>query len=108
MTTEISEFSKKVYQMTKRIPKGKVTTYGEIAKSLGAPKSVRAVGNALHKNPFAPKVPCHRVVNAVGQLAEHFGAVGGRKEQQKRLEAEGVIFEQEGRVDLSKYLFKFS
>ena len=63
----ITEFQDKVYKICSKIPKGKVSTYGEIAKALGktGPMS-RAVGNALNKNPYAPIVPCHRVVKSDG------------------------------------------
>lgn len=102
----ISKFSEQVYKLTKKIPKGKVVTYGQIAKALGNYKAFRAVGNTLHKNPFAPKVPCHRVVNQEGMLAKNFGN-GGAKSQQKILESEGIIFHTQGRVDLHKYQYTF-
>ena len=60
---ETKSFENKVYEVASKIPKGKVATYKTIAKLIKKPKSYRAVGNALHNNPFAPKVPCHRVVN---------------------------------------------
>lgn len=61
-TKEITAFQQKVYKACSAIPKGKVCTYKELAKKIGSPKAVRAVGSALKNNPFAPKVPCHRVV----------------------------------------------
>lgn len=94
-------FAEKVYDAVKRIPKGRVATYGQIAEIIGCPGGTRAVGNALHVNPYAPVVPCHRVVAANGSLAEHFGA-GGPRVQYERLEAEGVIFIDSLHVDLSK------
>ena len=84
---KISKFAEKVYKFTKKIPKGKVSTYGQIAKASGYGKSSRAVGNTLHKNPFAPVVPCHRVVNSNGFLAKNFGS-GGIKSQQKLLKVQ--------------------
>ena|SRR3989338_4936011 len=93
-----------VYQLTKRIPKGKVTTYGAIAKHLGV-GSARPIGNILHVNPYAPTVPCHRVVSAAGRLAKNFGAPGKIVTHAKRLRAEGVKVIN-NRVDLKKYLWK--
>lgn len=82
--------SQRVYQLVKQIPRGKVTTYGQIAARLGKPRAARAVGNALHQNPFS-SVPCHRVVNREGKLAINFGQ-GGWRGQRKRLLEEGVSF----------------
>ncbi|MCK5107770.1 MAG: MGMT family protein, partial [Nanoarchaeota archaeon] len=62
-----TEFENRVYSLCKKIPRGKVSTYGEIAKALNS-KCARAVGNALNKNPYAPKVPCHRVVKSNGKV----------------------------------------
>lgn len=86
-----SEFSGKVYEFCSRVPKGKVTTYGKIAMAIGKPGSSRAVGQALKRNPYAPKVPCHRVVKSDGSLGGYGGA--GRKKTEKKmkmLEKEGV------------------
>lgn len=94
----------KVYQLTSRIPKGKVTTYGAIAKTLKV-GSARPIGNILHVNPYAPKVPCHRVVNSQGMLAKNFGAKGKIVTHAKLLRAEGVKIVN-NRVDLKKYLWK--
>ena len=93
----------KVYQLTKRIPKGKVTTYGAIAKHLGV-GSARPIGNILHVNPYAPTVPCHRVVSAAGRLAKNFGAPGKIATHAKLLRAEGVTVTN-NRVSLKKYLW---
>lgn len=107
-------FAEKVYDAVSRIPKGRVATYGQIAEIIGCPGGSRAVGNALHVNPFAPVgptqsaepvqpadsapvaqtrriVPCHRVVAADGSLAAHFGG-GGPAVQYSRLAPEGVAF----------------
>lgn len=84
-------FAEKVYDAVSRIPKGRVATYGQIAEIIGCPGGSRAVGNALHVNPFAPVVPCHRVVTADGSLAVHFGG-GGPTVQYSRLAPEGVAF----------------
>lgn len=84
-------FAEKVYDAVSRIPKGRVATYGQIAEIIGCPGGARAVGNALHVNPFAPVVPCHRVVAADGRLAANFGG-GGPDVQYARLAPEGVVF----------------
>lgn len=102
----MTKFAQKVYQITKTIPRGKVAAYGQIAKMLGNKKAARAVGNALHKNPNAPIIPCHRVVSSKGYLASSFGD-GGLVIQLKRLKDEGIIIKKK-RVDLKKYQHKFS
>lgn len=79
-------FNEKVWALTARIPKGKVTTYGEIADALGT-KAYRAVGNALNRNPFAPGVPCHRVVGSTGALT---GFAHGIPKKKSLLTREGV------------------
>jgi methylated-DNA-[protein]-cysteine S-methyltransferase len=79
-------FNQKVWALTARIPKGKVVTYADIAKALNS-KGFRAVGNALNKNPYAPKVPCHRVVGSTGALT---GFAQGIPKKLRMLQAEGV------------------
>ena len=85
----------------KKIPKGKVATYGQVAQMAGNPRMARAVGNALHKNPDPSTIPCHRVVNSKGELAGEF-VFGGPGVQASRLAAEGVMSE-DGKIDLKKY-----
>lgn len=92
----------KVYAFLQTIPRGKVTTYGQIAAFLGSKYYARTVGNILHDNPDPTRYPCHRVVNSRGRVAEHY-AFGGAAAQRKRLEAEGIVFEPNGTVDLAKY-----
>lgn len=92
----------KVYAFLKTIPKGKVATYGQIAAHLGNRNLSRVVGNILHNNPDPANFPCHRVVNSKGQVAAHF-AFGGGEAQRKLLEQEGIVFEQDGRIDFEKY-----
>lgn len=94
-------FEDSVYNAVKMIPYGKVATYAQIAVVCGNPYYARAVGNALHNNPKPDEIPCFRVVNSKGMLAEHF-AFGGVAEQAKMLEAEGIEVN-ENRVDLKKY-----
>lgn len=93
--------TKRIYEAVKKIPKGKVATYGQVAAMAGNPKMSRAVGNALHKNPDPETIPCYRVVNSKGELSGAF-AFGGKDEQKKRLEADGIKVEN-GKVELSIY-----
>lgn len=93
--------TKRIYEAVKKIPRGKVATYGRVAELAGNPRMSRAVGNALHKNPDPEHIPCYRVVNAKGDLAEAF-VFGGVNMQEKLLEADGVEVVN-GRVDLEKY-----
>lgn len=95
----------KVYAYLKTIPKGKVATYGQIAAHLGNKHLARAVGNILHSNPDPANYPCHRVVNSKGGVAGNY-AFGGSAAQRKRLESEGIVFEQDGTIDLQKYGIK--
>ena len=81
--------AKRIYEAVKKIPKGHVATYRDIACLAGNPKMCRAVGNALHKNPDPEGTPCFRVVNAKGQLSGAF-AFGGPDEQARRLREDGV------------------
>ena len=93
--------AKRIYEAVKKIPRGKVATYGQVAEMAGDKKMARAVGNALHKNPDPENIPCHRVVNSKGELAGGF-AFGGVEVQAKLLRAEGVEVV-DGKVDLEKY-----
>lgn len=96
-------FPQRVWRLTKRIPRGKVSTYGSLALALGSPGAARAVGGALHINPFAPQVPCHRVIKVNGDLG---GFAGGSKRKSQLLKQEGVIIKN-GRIDLKRYLYEF-
>jgi methylated-DNA-[protein]-cysteine S-methyltransferase len=95
-----AEFNKKVWAALKLIPRGKVTTYKEIAKYLGRPKAARAVGNACGKNPNAPRVPCHRVVRSDGRIG---GYAGGIKKKIELLKKEGVRVKR-GKVEDCKFI----
>ena len=92
----------KIYEVVRNIPEGRVATYGKVALLAGNLRWARVVGYALHKNPDPSTIPCHRVVNREGRVAEVF-AFGGGEVQRKLLEAEGVVFEADGRVSLEKY-----
>lgn len=96
--------SKRIYEAVKKIPKGHVATYGQVAEMAGDRKMARAVGNALHKNPDPDNIPCFRVVNSKGELAGAF-AFGGANIQQSLLEADGIEVVN-GKVDLEKYGMK--
>lgn len=96
--------NEKVYNYLLMIPKEKVTTYGKIAEYLGNKNLARVVGNILHKNPDGDRYPCYKVVNSNGKLSTHF-AFGGIEEQEKRLERDGIVVEN-NTVDLNKYIFK--
>jgi methylated-DNA-[protein]-cysteine S-methyltransferase len=90
-------FNQKVWALTARIPKGKVVRYADIARALGS-NGYRAVGNALNKNPYAPKVPCHRVVGSDGTLT---GFAGGLEKKRDLLKREGLTLRDNGKVDLN-------
>lgn len=98
-------FYARVYEEVAKIPKGKVATYGQIAMLCGNPRASRAVGYALHKNPFPGEIPCHRVVNREGKPAPGF-AFGGPGIQRALLEKEGVCFLSDGRVDMKACLYR--
>ena len=98
---QISSFNQKIYSLLKRVPKGKVTTYKILAEALGT-KAYRAVGNAMNKNPNAPKVPCHRVIKSNGEVG---GYAHGQERKISILKKEGIEIIS-NRVDLSKYEFK--
>ena len=83
----ISLFQKKIYKVVKKIPKGKVLTYKEVAKKAGRPKAWRAVGNLLNKNQD-PKIPCHRVIRSNGSIG---GFNRGKNKKIALLKKEGII-----------------
>jgi len=94
-----------VYELVEKIPPGSVATYGQIALMLGHPRSARAVGFAMSGAPKERGLPCHRVLNQRGELSpEH--VFGGRGVQRMLLEAEGISFLRDGRVDLRRHLWK--
>ncbi len=80
--TEISEFQRRVYLELQKVPRGTTITYGELARRIGC-RSAQAVGQALRRNPFAPEVPCHRVVAADGSAGGYFGEREGERVRQK-------------------------
>ncbi len=93
--------TRRIYEAVKKIPKGMVATYKTVAAVAGEPKMARAVGNALHKNPDPEHIPCYRVVNSQGRLADAF-VFGGINVQEKLLKADGIEV-RDNHVDLKKY-----
>ena len=85
-----TKFQKKVWNYLKTIRKGTVKSYKEVAVALNRPKSARAVANAIGKNPFAPRIPCHRVIRSDGSLGGYSGK-GGVKTKKLLLKREGII-----------------
>ena len=83
-------FQLKVWNYLKKIPRGRVITYLDLAKAIKMPKAVRAVANAVGKNPYPPKIPCHRVIRSDGKLGG-YSAPGGIKTKKKLLKMEGII-----------------
>ena len=100
MTADREGFFARVYDIVEQVPEGMVATYGQIAKLVGEPRKARYVGFALHVNPRPGEIPCHRIVFADGRLATGF-AFGGPDVQREMLEAEGIPFLSDGRVDLA-------
>ena len=84
-----TKFQLKVWKFLKKIPRGKVKTYSEVAKSIGKPLAVRAVANAIGKNPLSPQIPCHRVIRSDGSLGGYSGK-GGIKTKRLLLKKEGI------------------
>ena len=97
-------FRNRVYKVVSQIPKGKVATYGQVAKLAGNSKTARAVGWLMKTNPHAPKVPCHRVIGSDGQLVG-YSARKGLVTKKQLLVSEGVVFKRE-RIDLKMCLWK--
>lgn len=99
-------FFQEVYAIVRQIPKGKVATYGQIARLAGRPRSAKVVGWALHSNPQPGIIPCHRVVDRNGSLSESF-AFGGINEQKLLLENEGIIIDESGKIKLDQYQWMY-
>lgn len=95
-------FYKKVYEIVMQIPCGKVLSYGDVARLAGSPHASRQVGWALHCNPRPGVIPCHRVVFRDGSVSSGF-AFGGPEVQRAMLQAEGVTFNENNKIDMQKY-----
>jgi len=101
----LTNFEKKVLTVVSRVPKSKVTTYKFLARAIGRPRAVRAVANALRKNPNLIKVPCHRVVRSNGEVG---GYRLGPKKKLLLLKKEGIRFNTKNRIkNLKKFLYQF-
>ncbi len=100
----MKNFDERVWELLKKIPRCKVSTYKEIAIALGNERAARAVGNACNANPFAPKVPCHRVVKSNGKLG---GFAKGIAKKRVLLEREGIKIKNSQIMDFEKVFFKF-
>ena len=98
----VTKFENKIYELCKKVPKGKVATYKEIGDKIGI-KGYRAVGMALNKNPFAPKVPCHRIVGSDGNLV---GFASGLRKKAQLLRKEGIEVKNSKIVDFGRVLFR--
>jgi methylated-DNA-[protein]-cysteine S-methyltransferase len=99
MKREPTAFEQRVYALVRTIPRGKVSTYGLVGRKLGCGSS-QAIGQALRRNPFAPEMPCHRVVSSALTLGGFNGEREGEELRRKRamLEEEGVVFTEDGKV----------
>lgn len=104
----MQKFNERVWNLMKRIPRDRVTTYKELARTLNT-KAYRAVGNACRNNPYAPKVPCHRVVKSGGFIGGFGGKMSGKNVKRKiaLLKKEGVCVHDGKIVNFEKVLFKF-
>mgnify|MGYP001045158555 CR=1 FL=1 len=102
----MGDYADRVFAVVRQVPCGKVATYGQIARLIGAPRSARYVGYALRGNPSpgqdADDIPCHRVVFKDGRMASGF-AFGGEEVQRSMLQEEGVAFDEEGRVLMDRF-----
>jgi methylated-DNA-protein-cysteine methyltransferase-like protein len=96
---------RRIYREVRRIPKGKVATYGQIAALAGIPRQPRQVGYALHALPGGSNVPWQRVINAKGEVSQR-STPGYEGVQRAALESEGVVFDRRGRVDLTRYQWR--
>lgn len=99
----LSVFQQKLYDKLREVPRGKVTTYQDLAHAIGT-KAHRAVGTAMNKNPFAPEVPCHRVVKANGEIGQF---AHGKEQKLAMLLAEGVEVK-DNKIDLAKFRHNFA
>jgi methylated-DNA-protein-cysteine methyltransferase related protein len=100
----LTDFFQRVYKIVAQVPKGKVATYGQIARLLGEPRSARVVGWAMKAAPESLHLPCHRVVNRLGELAPNY-AFGSSDVQRGLLVSEGITFNEDGRINMKKHLW---
>lgn len=102
----VSKFAKGVYRLCRQVPAGRVTTYGEIARALNT-RAYQAVGQTLRNNPFAPQVPCHRIVKSDGTLGGFNGRTSGKEKKRKKaiLTQEGVSVRQGKIIDFKRKFY---
>ncbi len=98
-------FSESCYELLEKVPKGKVTTYKEIARALGT-KGYRAIGQILKRNKNPNKIPCYKVVRSDGNIGGYCGSINKTDEKIKKLESDGIIVNNE-KIDLDRYMYKF-
>lgn len=98
----MTSFEEKVYRIVRGVPRGRVATYKAVARAVGRPRAYRAVGNALNRNPYAPAVPCHRVVRADGHVG---GFAHGTRAKIRMMKREGIEVKN-GKIDLKKFGWK--
>ena len=102
----VSDRYGRIYRVVRRIPRGRVSTYGDVARLAGMPRQPRLVGYALHAAPPGTRLPWHRVVNAQGRISLGRGVPGGDLTQRFRLEKEGVSFDANGRIPLARFRWR--
>ncbi len=96
-------FSEQCYALLRKVPKGKITTYKALANALGT-KAYRAVGTAMNKNPYAPQIPCHRVINSDGKIG---GFASGTKNKIELLKQEGIPIKDGKVMNKEKYMNRY-
>ena len=99
----ISPFASLVYSATGQIPRGRISTYGAIARAIGQPQASRAVGQALNRNPYWPAVPCQRVVGSIGQLT---GFATGLTKKRQLLRKEGIIIKNDSVLNFEQVFYQ--
>ncbi len=102
MKVNTGEFNKRIYEIAKMIPRGRVATYGQLAFMAGNPQGARMAGMAMKKVPGNMNIPCHRVVNADGDTAPDY-VFESKNHQRAMLETEGIIFKSNGKIDMKRY-----
>ncbi len=100
----LTRFYQKVYNLLKKIPKGKITTYQLLAKAVGKPKNWRQIARILAHNPYPGKFPCYKVVKSNGEIGGYFCGI---KKKKKLLQKDGIIIKRNKIQTFKKYLFKF-
>ena len=103
LSENLSNFQKKCYIALLKVPAGKVITYSGLAKLIGMPKAARAVGSAMRKNPYYPKIPCHRVIKIDGKIGQY---VAGIDKKVSLLKSEGITIKNNCIPNLNQFLYK--